>query len=146
MNALHFRPATLADWPLIADLLIRHRLPQDGAQAHLADFLLAFHTDGRLAGVAGLERYGDSALLRSVAVAHRRTGVGTQLVERLLQQAAQTGIRQVGLLTETAADYFPRFGFRVIPRTDLPAPLHQSIEFTTACSQSAVAMLLDLGD
>jgi N-acetylglutamate synthase-like GNAT family acetyltransferase len=62
------RSATSLDWDGIAQLLTERRLPTEGARDHLAAFVVA--TEGRaLLGCAGLERYGDVGLLRSVAVA-----------------------------------------------------------------------------
>jgi amino-acid N-acetyltransferase len=144
MIGIDFRPATPADWLEIEDLLMRHHLPSAGAKEHLQHFLVGRNAAGILAGVAGMEYYGEVALLRSVAVAWRKRGVGTDLVRRILNQAAKDGIQQVALLTTTAADYFPRFGFRVVNRAELPVALQASAEFQGACPDTAVAMVLDL--
>jgi amino-acid N-acetyltransferase len=142
MNQLQFRPATAEDWPAIASLLKRYNLPLEGAQAHLEHFLVALDaTTGTLEGVAGLECYGDVGLLRSVAVAERQRGVGAALVERILEQARLSGLQQVVLLTTTAADYFLRFGFHRIERSEAPAAVHASQEFQGACPASATVML-----
>ncbi len=144
MIGIEFRQANPADWLEIEDLLMRHRLPPAGAKDHLQHFVVGRNSASILAGVAGIEYYGDVALLRSVAVAWRKRGLGSDLVRRILDQAAKDGIRQVALLTETAAEYFPRFGFRVIRRDELPPALQASAEFQGACPDTAVAMLLDL--
>jgi N-acetylglutamate synthase-like GNAT family acetyltransferase len=140
------RIATAADWPQVAQLLSAAQLPLDGAQEHLADFVLALR-DGQLVGCAGLERYGKAALLRSVAVRAeaRSSGVGRALVNAVLAQARVAGVRQIVLLTETARGYFPRFGFREISRAEAPEAVQASAEFTTACPQSATVMALDYG-
>jgi len=143
---LQWRTAQPDDWPTIAGLLQNAGLPLDGAQAHLSGFTLAVRA-GQLAGCAALERYGSTALLRSVAVAEaeRGRGLGQALVRNLLEQARQEGLRQIVLLTETAGDFFPRFGFRAINRADVPAPLLASAEFqTNCCPLSATVMQLDL--
>jgi amino-acid N-acetyltransferase len=138
-----FRDASPDDWPQIAALLTRVDLPLDGAEAHLDSFLLAFEGD-KLAGVAGLERYGSSGLLRSVAVAERSTGLGLELVRRLIQQATADGLTSIVLLTTTAADYFPRFGFHRIARQETPLAVQEAIEFKSACPASATVMELPL--
>jgi arsenite methyltransferase len=145
MTELSIRPAEAADWSRIADLLSGADLPREGVAEHLNQFLVAYEGDS-LVGVAGLEPYGSSALLRSVAVAplHRKTGLGGRLVRQLIDRAAGLGVRQVGLLTTTAADYFPRFGFAAVPAGSLPADLQQSREFQGACPSSATAMLLTI--
>ena len=141
------RPARIEDWPSIRTLLEARDLPIDGAEAHVPDFLVA--TTGApdaLIGVAGLERYGEVGLIRSVAVANdvAAQGLGTTLVRRLLERARELGIGAVYLLTTTAASWFPRFGFTVIRREDLPQTLGASAELRGACPASAVAMQLSL--
>ena len=122
-------------------LLTALGLPTAGAGEWIADFVTA-EESGELVGVAGLERYGASALLRSVGVApgHRGTGLAAQLVNQLLAEAADSGVRDVYLLTETAEGYFPRLGFEQIPRAMVPAGVRQSAEFREICPQSAVVM------
>jgi amino-acid N-acetyltransferase len=71
--------------------------------------------------------------------------LGKTLVQHLLAQARHKGIQNIVLLTETAGDFFPRFGFRVINRTDAPALALASAEFqTNCCPVSAMVMQLDL--
>jgi len=67
MSSSIMRRATPHDWPKMTALLATADLPLAGAEAHLSDFFLAFRDDV-LIGSAGLERYGDSALLRSVVI------------------------------------------------------------------------------
>ena len=127
----------------ITALLDQHRLPLAGARDHVADFLVATE-DARVIGVAGLERYGDTALLRSVAVSSPGAGLGTRLVQAVLEYANQTGVDTVVLLTTTAAEFFPRFGFTTVTREDVPAAVHASAEFQGACPVSATVMRLVL--
>ena len=44
------------------------------------------------------------------------------------------------LLTETAARFFPRFGFAVEDRSSAPPAVRESVEFRAACPASAVMM------
>jgi amino-acid N-acetyltransferase len=108
--------------------------------------VLALDAD-QVVGSGALELYGDAALLRSVAVApeQRGQGLGQQLTQAALDLARQHGVRQVYLLTETAADFFPRFGFRPIARADVTPAVQRSVEFTSACPQSALVMGASLG-
>ncbi len=139
------RRATSHDWPEIAALLAAADLPLAGAQAHLSNFFLAFRDDV-LIGSAGLERYGDTALLRSVAVASTERGhsLGQVLVRQALAYAASLGVRHVVLLTTTAADFFLRFGFQPISRARVPLAAQASVEFQEACPTSATVMSLVL--
>ena len=145
MSSWIMRRATPHDWPMITALLATADLPLAGAQAHLSDFFLAFRDDV-LIGSAGLECYGDTALLRSVAVAvpERGHGLGKALVQQALAYAASLGVRQVVLLTTTAADFFLRFGFQPISRTEFPLTAQASVEFQEACTATATGMSLML--
>jgi amino-acid N-acetyltransferase len=136
------RPATAADLPDVLDLLERAGLPTQGVDPDaLTNFVIAEH-EGRPVGVVGVELYRDSALLRSAAVDEgwRGSGVGGALVDRALALTRQRGIRDVFLLTTTAEDYFPRFGFACIARESVPEAVQASAEFQCACPSSAVAM------
>jgi N-acetylglutamate synthase-like GNAT family acetyltransferase len=143
--AITLRAATPADWGAIATLLQTNRLPLDGAQQHLANYVLACRGEN-IVGVAGAEVYADLALLRSFAVlpAMHRQGVGRLLLEHLLAQAHRRQIATAYLLTTTAPDYFARFGFQHAARELAPAALHASAEFQGACPASAALMALTL--
>ncbi len=128
------------------DLLQQSGLPLDGLHDHLATTLVA-REDGQVLGSVALELYGDAALLRSVAVvAERRgSGLGQCLTQEALAFARSQGVRTLYLLTETAASFFSRFGFRPVARDAVLPTVQRSVEFTTACPASALVMVLDLG-
>lgn len=143
------RPALAGDTPAVHRLLEDASLPLDGLPddfGNQRDFLVA-DTGDAVRGAIGLERYGDSALLRSavVAPALRGTGLGAQLVHALLEHARATGIRELVLLTTTAEHWFPRFGFARITRAEVPEAMHASAELQGACPATAVVMKLSLG-
>ncbi len=143
--AMTIRTAASADWNAIAALLEASHLPLEGAQDHLAHFIVG-DRDGRVVAAAGLEPYGDAALLRSVVVdsALRGQGVGELLQNELAQRAAAQGIHRLILLTTTAAPFFAKRGFRTITRDAAPAAMLASREFQGACPASATVMLKDL--
>ncbi|HWL40814.1 MAG TPA: arsenic resistance N-acetyltransferase ArsN2 [Gemmatimonadaceae bacterium] len=136
------RTVTGNDLPAVWKLLVAAGLPVEGVEENFSDFIVAEDGENRIAGVVGLERYGASALLRSAAVApsSRGTGLGSRLVKRILERASSHGIRDVYLLTTTAEEYFPRFGFTRTARADVPEPVKASREFQGACPDSAVVM------
>jgi amino-acid N-acetyltransferase len=138
-------PAATEDLPAIVDLLERSGLPRAGIGDHLATTLVA-RAGGRVVGCAAVELYGPAALLRSVAVRARRRGqgVGGKLTRAALDLARGSDVTVVYLLTETAAGFFPRFGFRPIPRTEVTPAVRRSVEFTSACPASAQAMVAEL--
>jgi amino-acid N-acetyltransferase len=139
------RPARADDLDPVLELLRSAELPGAGVAEHFTGFVVA--DDGSaIVGAAGVERYGEHALLRSVAVAPewRGRGLGAQLVDRALELARQVAVKDVFLLTTTAEHYFPRHGFRVVGRDDVPAPVRASVEFRGACPASATVMLREL--
>jgi amino-acid N-acetyltransferase len=122
-------------------LLEANQLPLDGLRDHLATTLVA-RENGRVVGSAALEVYPDGALLRSVAVAIDRQGhgLGHDLTAAAIRLAEDIHAPCIYLLTTTAAQYFPKFGFEPIPRTDVPAGVQASVEFMSACPSSATVM------
>lgn len=135
------RRATRDDMPAILGLLEQAGLPRDGVADGLVHLCVA-ELDGELAGVAGLERYGTSALLRSVAVSPTQRGrkVAQRLVDRLLAEARREQVHDVYLRTTTAQEYFPKFGFAPVAVADVPEGVRESVEFKGACPATAVTM------
>jgi amino-acid N-acetyltransferase len=129
----------------VLDLLERSGLPEAGLSDHWATTLVA-RAGGAIVGSAALEMYDTAALLRSVAVdqSWRGQGLGQQLTQAALTLARQQGVTEIYLLTETAAEFFPRFGFQPISRAQVAPAVQGSVEFTTACPESALAMIASL--
>jgi len=140
-HCVELRTASARDLEAVFSLLERSGLPTAGVADNVSQFLVA-EADGSLAGVVGLELYGQSALLRSAAVEEswRGSGVGRVLVERALDLAREHGIEDVYLLTTTAEDYFPKFGFACVWRDEVAQGVRSSVEFQTACPASATVM------
>lgn len=138
-------PARPDDFAGILMLLDRCQLPEAGLADHLGNALVI--RDGeRIVGSAALELYDRAALLRSVAVAEplRGQGLGERLTQAALDLARRHGVIRVYLLTTTAGEFFPRFGFQQVPRDQVPLGVQASVEFTTACPASAMAMMASL--
>jgi amino-acid N-acetyltransferase len=135
------RRAGPADLEAVEVLLRDLELPTDGVADWVDRFWVGEHA-GTVIGVAGMERYGDAGLLRSVAVARewRGSGIGRALVDRVLEESRTAGLQDVFLLTTTAEGYFPRLGFACVDRGCVPAAVRASAEFTGACPASAVVM------
>ena len=139
------RPASIADLARVERLLTDSQLPLAGVKEAFETFVVA-ESGSEIVGVAGLEVCCDDALLRSVAVRSewRSRGVGSALVTRAISDAEARGIRALYLLTTTAERYFPSFGFSQIQRAQVPADLQATVEFTTACSDTAIVMTKSL--
>lgn len=145
MNQINIKPATQKDLPAIRALLKENGLPLDGFPQDTPVILAAFNGT-YFAGSAAIEIHGSFGLLRSVAVKVNQRGLqlGTHLVQSAQREAENLGLQALFLLTETAGSFFPRFGFEVLERSEVPATVRKSIEFTTACADTAVAMRLAL--
>jgi amino-acid N-acetyltransferase len=139
--------ASDADGPSILQLLSDAGLPIDGLVEHLNAAFVA--RDGTaIVGCSALETYADGALLRSVVVAPpaRGRGVGQRLTEAAVSWAQSVGMPAVYLLTTSAESYFPKFGFVPVTREQVPASVKQSIEFRSACPESAIVLWRPLND
>jgi amino-acid N-acetyltransferase len=104
--------------------------------------------DGRVVAAGALQRFGSSALLRSVVVAkaYRGAGLGQAIVSELERLAQADRVKQLILLTETAAEFFAHRGYRVIERGAAPDAIQRSEEFRSLCPSSATCMAKSLGD
>lgn len=95
-----------------------------------------------LKGTGGLEIYGENALIRSVAVAERflRTGQGKIICDELEQIALKSGIKNLYLLTTTAASFFKHRGYETIEREQFPEGLKNTAQFSELCPSTAICM------
>jgi amino-acid N-acetyltransferase len=133
--------ASANDLPHILDLLSSSQLTAEGLTDHLATSLVA-RDRAAIVGTVTLEIYPEGALLRSLAVepAARGQRVGHRLVDESVTVARNLGLPAVYLLTITAEQFFPRFGFERINRADVPGTLMRSAEFAYACPPSSIVM------
>jgi amino-acid N-acetyltransferase len=145
-SSITIRSAASRDLIAIERLLEANKLPLVGVREGIDDFLVA-ERDGVVVGVIGLEIYDDRGLLRSAAVDtdDRGSGVGAALVGAVIENGRARRLKELVLLTTTAEDWFPRFGFVTIARDETPIAVRQSAEFTGACPASATVMHLALG-
>ena len=100
----------------------------------------------QLIGSGGLEFYGDTALLRSIAVDERFRGqlLGKKIVEDIINKAKDSKIKDLYLLTETAHSYFQKKGFQDVSREDVADVIKKTTEFAQVCRASAVVMKLTI--
>ncbi len=138
---MQIRNATKADLSAVESLLSANNLPLDGVPENFSSFVVA-EDRGVITGAIGLEKFGSVALLRSAVVSpdNRGSGIGSRLVEQILERAEESGIEELYLLTTTAEKYFPRFGFTRTTRAAVPDAVKASAEFQGACPDTAVVM------
>ncbi len=132
------REGLAADRHLVEALLKGAELPTAGLDA---TELLVLEENGAVMGVIGFEPYGETALLRSLAVAPQRRGGG---LARALLVRAFTVLRARGFtvaygLTTTIPDLLLKLGFTEISRDALPKALGISAQLqgVQACPASA---------
>jgi amino-acid N-acetyltransferase len=140
-------PAAAQDLTAIRALLERAGLPTSDLDSAQPDFAV-IRENGEVIAAGALQRFGSSALLRSVAVAPhlRGTGLGQTVVSELERLARTARINRLILLTQTAVEFFARQGYRVIERSSAPQDVQGSDEFRSLCPSSATCMAKTLPD
>jgi amino-acid N-acetyltransferase len=123
-------------------LLLESELPTQGLEK--AQLWCAKDNTGRVVGIAGLEIWGRQGLLRSVVVKaeNRQRGVGKALVKRVLKEAEARDLAELYLLTETAPNFFSKFGFKHAARSSVRGSVLSSVEFRKVCPDTAPMKLI----
>lgn len=103
--------------------------------------------EGKLLGVSALHIvWEDLAEIRSVAVSEDagRKGVGTQVVQACIDEARELGLKRLFCLTYKP-DFFSRFGFRVVDKSELPHKVWgDCIKCVKFPDCDEIAMIVDL--
>lgn len=145
-SAFTIRAANRHDLGAVEAALRDSDLPLDGLRDQFGDGYVVAVFEDRVIGVEGIEIHGNDGLLRSAAVVSswRGKGVGDALTRDRIEWARRRGLRSIYLLTTTAGDYFPRFGFATVDREAAPDAVRRSREFAEACPSTALFMTLPL--
>jgi amino-acid N-acetyltransferase len=140
-------PASTQDLIAIRALLERSGLPTSDLDSARPEFAVV-RENGKVIAAGALQRFGSSALLRSVVVSpdRRGSGLGQAVVKELERLARASQINRLILLTQTATDFFARQGYRVIERSTAPQEMQESEEFRSLCPSSATCMTKSLQD
>jgi arsenate reductase len=127
----------------VRSLLEANDLPIDDLEPSRIEMLAARDGDGRVVGSVGLERYGNQALVRSLAVdeQHRGMGVGAALLSVALEHAKSNGAADVFAVTTAAAEYLTRFGFEPIDRSTVRGEVAASTQLNGACPDGATVLM-----
>ena len=132
--------------PEAGDLAFARRLLQDEGlpvEDLGLDYLkLSATIDGELAGVIGLEDFGELGLLRSLVVSSsaRGSGLGRRLVDALEDSVRERGMRELWLLTIDADPFFEKLGYERVERDVAPDAIRGTQEFSSLCPGDAVVM------
>lgn len=122
------RPAAIGDVPYIHHLMEQYAaqgnlLPRTMGELyrHLRDFFVV-EADGKVVGCGALEIFTeDLGEVRSLVVAdeHKGRGYGRLLVERIIKEARNIGLRRLMALTYVPP-FFHNLGFKTVPKETLP--------------------------
>lgn len=138
------RPA--AEMGSIRRLLDSCGLPTADLAGGLSPRFLGAFDGETLAGTVGLEIYGETGLLRSLAVdpRYRGGGLGARLLAAAELFAREHGVSALYLLTVTAEPFFRSRGYRRVPREEAPAAIRGTSEFSALCPQTAAFLVKEL--
>lgn len=133
--------ANAADLDSVSRLLQANDLPVGDLEDHIRSFVLA-KWQGEIVGAVGLENCGESGLLRSLCVRHdrRSEGIGRALMSAIEADASARGVRDLYLLTFSAAPYFEKQQFVEIARDRVPVEIRSTAQFRILCPASATCM------
>ncbi|MEE4241792.1 MAG: arsenic resistance N-acetyltransferase ArsN2 [Desulfopila sp.] len=114
-------------------------LPTSDLQENRRIQLFGIHKDTDLVACIGVELYGTSALLRSLAVSpdSRREGTGRALSEFAEKYCMQNGVKEIYLLTETAENYFEKLGYSIQEKETAPSCIKGTTQFSGVCPASS---------
>jgi amino-acid N-acetyltransferase len=145
MKDIKYSYATQTDLSAIEALLTNCHLPTDGIE-RLTDNCLVAKLGSKIVGTVALEPCGQSALLRSLAVApdYRGCSLGHGLTARMVSHARLLGVERLYLLTTDAERYFAAMGFKHAERSEAPAQIQATSQFHSLCPKSAVCMTRDI--
>jgi amino-acid N-acetyltransferase len=127
----------------LKSLLRECKLPHEDIKLAENTFIGYYDSTDHLIASGGLEFYGASALLRSVAVnaEYRKQALAQKNLDDLFKKAIDKKVTSIYLLTETAHGYFLKKGFKDTSRDQVPDELKKSSEFSTVCPVSAKCMI-----
>lgn len=147
----HLRPAAITDVPQIHELLDEYArmgnlLPRPFSELyrHLRDFFVV-EINGKVVACGALEIFTENlGEVRSLVVGkeYEGHGLGKHLVQRIVDEARQIGLRRIMALTYVPA-FFHKLGFHTVPKETLPEKVWgicvKCYKFN-ACDETAVLL------
>ena len=137
-------------WRMLHDFADKDVLPRTMADLYsqIREYFVYKNDHGPIIGVAGLHIFWqDLGEIRSVAVLSnfQKTGIGSRLVNKCIEEAHGLGLKKVFALT-TRPDFFNRLGFKQILNKDLPTIIWSEckncLKYPDKCNE--IPMLLEL--
>ncbi|MGD8805512.1 MAG: GNAT family N-acetyltransferase [Chloroflexota bacterium] len=156
LQTITIRPATVADVPSIAALVMANALqgkvlPRSAAaiEATITDWFVAAAGD-EILGCVSLLRYTSGLVeVRSLVVGERYRGlrIGSQLMEALLLEARRRKVPTLFALTRKVG-FFERFGFKISERARFPEKVWHDCRLCPLidnCDETAMVLELVAG-
>lgn len=142
MSELIYRFARLEDLPEIKRLLDASQLPSSDIEPHLEHFIIAIDGERIIANI-GVELLGKYGLLRSFVVedTYRHRSIGLRLYNLSYTFLHDQGVSQIHLLTDKAAGYFQKLGFKAAERNAAPPEIRMTNQFSSLCSKDVIYMI-----
>jgi amino-acid N-acetyltransferase len=126
----------------VESLLVSEKLPVSDLHNQNNVILFGILVGGNIVGIVGIELYENVGLLRSLVVKNifRKSGLGKKLVAKAEEWAGEMGVDSIYLLTITAPSFFLQLGYEAKARSQAPAAIARSSQFTELCPVSATLM------
>lgn len=133
-------PASQNSFSEAIDLLKKNNLPTE--DLHPGTQMFVVEEGDRVIGTIAVEYDYQDALLRSLSVSEekRKSGIGAKMVDFMEDYVKQQGVRNIYLLTTTAADFFTKRGYGIIDRGTVPDFIKNTTEYSVICSSSSTVM------
>ena len=102
---------------------------------------------GKRVACSALVDTGELYLVRAVAVEeeYRGQGLGSTIIEKLLEEAKEMGIREI-MLTAKVPGFYQKFGFDIVAREDAPASFTDCLhcpQFHNGCDSEIMKLILE---
>ncbi|HWI93758.1 MAG TPA: arsenic resistance N-acetyltransferase ArsN2 [Flavisolibacter sp.] len=133
-------PASQNSFSAAIELLKKNDLPTEDLNPGTQLFVV--EEGDKVVGTVAVEYNYNDALLRSLSVSEdkRNSGIGKDLVLFIEAYVQQQGVRNIFLLTTTAADFFTKRGYTIIDRSDVPQFIQNTKEYSIICASSSTLM------
>jgi amino-acid N-acetyltransferase len=137
-------------WRMLHDFAEQDVLPRSMADLYsqVREYFVYRKDHGPIIGVAALHIFWeDLGEIRSVVVLpnFQRTGIGSRLVNKCIEEADSIGLKKIFALT-TLPQFFKRLGFRQVLNDELPkiiwSECKDCLKYPDKCNE--IPMLLDL--
>lgn len=139
--SITIEPVTDTELRYVEDVLRDAGLPTAGLRDEAVRLYVALNQAERV-GVGGFERYGETGLLRSIAVepSVRGNGFGGALVAAIEAEASTAGIRRLVLLTTDAEPFFKTLGYTPADWAAQPSVIRETSALVAVCPDSAACL------